>query len=103
MCIGIPMQIVHTSEGGTICDCEGRGERQRLDLMLVGEQAPGTWVLAFRGAAVRVLTAAEAMQTNSALDALETALAGGNEFDAYFADLVDREPQLPEHLRKRTS
>jgi len=97
------MRIVNTLEGGMSCDCEGRGGRQRLDLILVGEQAPETWVLAFRGAAVRVLTATEATQINAALDALDLALAGGDAFDAYFADLVDHEPQLPEHLRKRTS
>lgn len=102
MCVGIPMRVVRTNESGTSCDCEGRGERQRLDLMLVGEQPVGAWVLAFRGAAVRVLTADEAMQTNAALDALQVALAGGSEFDAYFADLVEHEPQLPEHLRKGT-
>jgi len=66
--------------------------------MLVGEQPPGTWVLAFRGSALRVLTADEAAQTNAALDALEAVLAGAQSFDRFFADLSDREPQLPEHL-----
>jgi hydrogenase expression/formation protein HypC len=103
VCIGIPMQVVRTFAAGATADCEGRGGPQRLDLMLVGEQPVGTWVLAFRGAAVRVLTTEEAMQTNAALEALDVALAGGDNFDAYFADLVDREPQLPEHLRTRNS
>ena len=88
MCIGIPMRVVRTVEGGAWSDCEGRGRTERLDAMLVGEQPVGTWVLAFRGAAVRVLTAEEAMQTNAALDALESAMAGGRDFDGYFADLI---------------
>ncbi len=88
MCIGIPMRIVRVIEGGAWADCEGRGRMQRLDSMLVGEQPIGTWVLAFRGAAVRILTAEEAMHTNAALDALESAMAGGRDFDRYFPDLI---------------
>jgi hydrogenase assembly chaperone HypC/HupF len=79
--------------------CEGRGQRETLDLMLVGPQLAGTWVLAFRGAAMRVMTADEARQTDAALDALEGVLAGEGNVDAHFADLVDREPQLPDHLK----
>jgi hydrogenase expression/formation protein HypC len=90
------MRIVSAAEGGAWSDCEGRGRRQRLDSMLVGEQPPGTWVLAFRGAAVRVLTPEEAANTNAALDGLECAFAGGRDFDRYFSDLLDREPRLPE-------
>ncbi len=36
----------------------------------------------------------------NALDALEAALAGETDLDRHFADLVNREPELPEHLRK---
>ena len=81
---------------------EGRGQREMLDLMLVGDQPAGTWVLAFRGAAMRVLSADEARQTNAALDALEAVLAGEGDVDAHFADLVDREPVLPDHLNGRS-
>jgi hydrogenase expression/formation protein HypC len=56
-------------------------------------------VLTFQGAAVRVLTTEEAVQTNAALDALAAVLAGEVDTAAHFADLVDREPQLPAHLR----
>jgi hydrogenase expression/formation protein HypC len=97
MCIGVPMQII--AGGHVRALCEGRGRRETLDLMLVGEQPPGTWVLAFRGAALRVLSADEAQQTNGALDALDAVLAGEGDVDACFADLVDREPVLPDHLK----
>ena len=98
MCIGIPVKVQS-------CDalqawCSGRSERHRIDLQLVGEQGVGTWLLAFQGSALRVLTAAEAAQIDAALDALQAALRGEGEFDAYFGDLIDREPQLPEHLRR---
>ncbi len=97
MCVGIPMQVVGAEDGVAVC--EGRGRRERIDLALVGEQPAGTWILAYQGSAVRVLTPDEAFQTAAALDALEAVLAGGTNVDAYFADLIDREPTLPEHLR----
>jgi hydrogenase assembly chaperone HypC/HupF len=98
MCIGIPMQVVGTGDDGTIC--EGRGRRERIDVALVGEQRVGAWILAYQGTAVRVLTPAEAAQTDAALAALEAVLAGEGDIDGYFADIVAREPQLPAHLRK---
>jgi hydrogenase expression/formation protein HypC len=101
MCIGIPMQIVSVAEDGSWC--EGRGQRLMLNLALVGEQDVGTWLLAFQGSAVRVLTPEEAAQTNGALDALAAALAGETNFDAFFMDLVDREPQPPKPLERASS
>ena len=68
--------------------------------MLVGEQPSGTWVLASRGVAVRVLTTEEAMQTNAALDALERALAGNGDVDAGFPDLLERERPSPAGARR---
>lgn len=100
MCIGAPMQVVDAGE--SFAWCEGRGERARIDMAIVGPQPVGAWVLAFQGAARRVLSADEAAQTNAALDAVEAALAGEDDLGAFFADLVDREPELPEHLRRKT-
>jgi len=97
MCIGIPMRVLAAGEGMALC--EGRGQRERLNLMLVGAQPEGTWVLAFQGSAVRVLSEAEAAATNDALDALAAVLAGGEAVEGFFADLAGREPELPEHLR----
>lgn len=100
MCIGVPMRVVEGD--GVAAVCEARGARERVDMLIVGAQPPGTWVLVFHGAARRVLTETEALQTIDALDALGIALqasdAGREAIDALFADLVDREPQLPEHL-----
>lgn len=102
MCIGTPLQVVDSE--GVYAVCEARGRSERLDMQIVGEQPPGTWVLAFHGAARRVMTETEARETWDALDALQIALAGDGDaapaIDHLFADLVTREPQLPEHLRK---
>ena len=97
MCIGIPMQVQESGTGTAVC--EGRGSRERLNCLMIGDPPVGTWVLAFQGAALRVIDPEEAAQTNAALDALAAVLAGEANTDAHFADLVDREPELPAHLR----
>ena len=67
-------------------------------MLLIGAQAPGAKVLVYLGSAVRLLDDVEAAQIDDALDALQEALEGKN-VDHRFADLIDREPQLPEFLR----
>ncbi|HRZ01296.1 MAG TPA: HypC/HybG/HupF family hydrogenase formation chaperone [Burkholderiaceae bacterium] len=99
MCIGIPLRVDQVLVGTAVCS--GRGQTQRLNMMLVGEQPPGTWVLAHNGRALRVLTADEARSIDLALDALEQVMNGNpDQIEAGFADLVNRTPQLPPHLRK---
>lgn len=110
MCIGVPMCVVACDADGDFAECAAAADgdvgaaRERLDMRLVGAQPEGTWVLAFHGAARRVLDADEAARIGDALAALQGALdgsldAGSGAFDALFADLVDREPTLPDHLR----
>jgi hypothetical protein len=41
-------------------------------------------------------------QARAGRQALAAVLAGHDNVDAFFADLVDRTPQLPEHLRPKT-
>jgi len=90
MCLAIPMRVVSGNE--LVAWCEGRGERRRLDLALVGAQPAGTWVVAFRDVARQVLTENEARSLNLALDGLQAALRGETEgLDAYFPDLVRRD------------
>jgi hypothetical protein len=47
MCIGVPMQVVES--GPDWAWCEADGQRERLDMVLIGPQPVGTWVLAFHG------------------------------------------------------
>ena len=98
MCIGVPMRVVEAN--GLAAVVERRGERQRVSLALVGPLEVGVAVLVHPGSAVRVLDDAEVGLIESALDGLDAALNGQN-VDGYFADLVGREPQLPEHLRPK--
>lgn len=97
MCVGVPMRVLSAAPGVALC--EGRGRRAEVGMLLTGDQPVGTWILAYQGSAVRTMSAGEAAETNSALDALEAALAGDADLDRYFADLAQREPQLPAHLK----
>lgn len=108
MCIGVPMRV--ESSDGLVAvavseAADGAVERHTLDMLIVGSQPPGAWVLAFNGAARRVLDEVEARQILDALAALAIALDAEGDpgqaaaLDALFGDLVDRTPQLPEHLR----
>jgi hydrogenase expression/formation protein HypC len=98
MCVGMPLRVVESE--GSFAWCEADGQRERLDMMLVGAQPPGTWVLGFLGAARQVLSAEEAAQARAGRQALAAVLSGEACLDDFFADLLGREPQLPAHLRK---
>lgn len=97
MCLGIPMQVVEIE--GVFAWCDGRNGRQRINTMLVGEVVPGQWLLTFLDTAREVIDTERAVLVNGALDALGR-IASGNDFESCFADLIDREPQLPDFLRK---
>jgi hydrogenase expression/formation protein HypC len=88
------------SVDGPTALCERDGASVRLDAQLVGALRPGDHVLAFQGRAVRVLDPTEAAQTDAALAALAAVMQGADDIDRHFADLVDRVPELPAHLRK---
>jgi hydrogenase expression/formation protein HypC len=91
------MQVVDCN--GYVALCHGRGGQRRIDLALVGEQAPGTWLLCFIDAAREVIDAESAARINAALDGLEAVMAGETDISAHFADLFERTPELPPHLR----
>lgn len=101
MCIGMPMQVINM-EGETSAWCADGDETVLLDMLIVGPQPAGVWVLAFQGAARQLMTPEDAAQTRIALQALSAALAGETDVDRFFPDLAGREPQLPEHLRRRS-
>ena len=101
MCLALPMQVVRME--GTTAVCESRNGIERVDTMLTGALEPGQWILGFLGAAREIIDAARAAEVANAIDGLQAILnAPGNVDDlinSHFADLVGREPQLPEFLR----
>lgn len=100
MCLGVPMKVLSCS--GLIADCSGRSGMSRIDLALVGSQPPGTWLLSFLGAAREVIDAERARVVGAALDALDALQDGQTDLAGFFADL-DREPQLPDFLKKEAA
>jgi hydrogenase expression/formation protein HypC len=98
MCIGMPLQVIGFD--GSFAWCEADGQRECLDMRLVGDQPAGTWVLAFHGAARQVLTEPEATQARAGRRALAAVLGGEGNVDDCFADLIGREPELPAHLQR---
>jgi hydrogenase expression/formation protein HypC len=97
MCIGIPMQIIE--QRGESALCIYRDQESLIDMMLVGSQPVGTWLLVFIDTAREVLSEQRARQIADALEAMRLAMQGDSQIDHLFADLVDREPQLPEFLK----
>ncbi len=100
VCVGIPMQVIEAD--GNVAVCRGRHGTVRIDATLVTPVAPGEWLMTWLGAARAKLDADEAARIEQALDALEAVERGEIDLAKFFPDLVDREPQLPEHLRTLT-
>ncbi len=97
MCIGLPMQV--TDVGSGFAWCEGMGERRKVSTLLVDAQPVGSWLLVFLDTAREVITAEEATRIADALKAVSLTMAGETGVDHLFADLVGREPPLPEFLQ----
>jgi hydrogenase expression/formation protein HypC len=100
MCVGLPMTVISTD--GSRALCERRGEHRSVSTLLIGEVASGDQVLVFIDSAIRRLDAEEARLIDDALDGVAAALQG-QPFEHLFADLIDREPELPAHLQQATN
>lgn len=99
MCLGLPMRVIECGAGSAVC--EGQGERRTIDMMLVGEQTPGTWVLVFLDTAREVVTPEQAALVGQAIEAVGLAMTGAADVDHLFPDLAGREPELPAHLKEQ--
>lgn len=99
MCLGIPMQVIEVHDNSAVC--EGRNGRRLINTMLLGPLEVGQWLLTFLDAGREVIDAERAALVDAALDGLQAVADGGEvNLDLFFADLVNREPTLPEFLRK---
>ena len=128
MCVAIPMRVetiqgeyakcVRCASGETeqpiascAFDCCGAtpARESKVDISLLEDPAalrPGDWVLVFRDEALRVVSEEEAQEVTRALTATAAVMAGDLSEDtirAGFADLIDREPPLPDHLKRLVS
>lgn len=102
MCIGVPMQVINGN--AMRASCRNGDSVEEVDMMLLGEQAPGTWVQVFLGSARECISAEQALKIQQALQSVEQIMRGEDgDVDALFADLINREPTLPPHLQSRKS
>lgn len=87
MCIGVPVRVVESGE--FVATCEGLNGREEVNMMLLGPQPVGTWVLNFLGSAREVLTEEDAMNINLALEGLNAIMSGESDVDIdnYFPGL----------------
>ena len=98
MCIGIPMKII--AYQGEWALCESDGQQRLIDMMLLGKQAIGSWVLVFLDTAREPLSEQQAGQIADALRAVQLTLQGEARIEHLFADLLDKTPELPSFLRQ---
>lgn len=87
MCIGVPVQIIEAGE--FIAHARGRNGDEQVNMMLIGSQPVGTWVLNFLGSAREVISEQDAVNINKALDGLSAIMEGDDQIDVdqYFPGL----------------
>lgn len=95
MCLSIPMRVVEWDDpDGDFAWVErGAGEslrRERVNMMLIGAQPVGTWILASLGLAKETVDEENRRLIEDALAALDEALHGDYDPSRHFADLDRR-------------
>ena len=87
MCLSVPMKVLALEAGGDLA-VVGRGERrERVNMLLVGPQPVGTWVLTSMGLAKEVVEPEQLALIEEALTALAASLDGDYEASQYFQDI----------------
>ncbi|MDQ5879406.1 MAG: hydrogenase expression/formation protein HypC [Pseudomonadota bacterium] len=92
MCLSIPMRVVEwVDEEGMLAWVErGEGDslrREQVNMMLIGAQPVGTWILASLGLAKETVDDENRMLIEDALSALDASLDGNYDATRHFADL----------------
>jgi hydrogenase expression/formation protein HypC len=87
MCLSIPKQVVEWEGEGDFAWVERAGRRERINMMLIGPQPVGTWVLTSLGLAKEVVEEEERALIEDALSALAASLEDGYDPSLHFRDL----------------
>lgn len=88
MCLSVPMQVVENLADGDLAIVERAGRRQQVNMLLVGPQGLGTWVLVALGFAREVVEPGELALIEDALAALAASLDGDYDPATHFRDLA---------------
>jgi hydrogenase expression/formation protein HypC len=87
MCLSIPKVVVECEGEGDFAWVERDGKRERVNMMLIGNQPVGTWVLTQLGLAREVVEPEQRALIEEALTALAASLDGDYDSTQYFHDL----------------
>ena len=87
MCLSIPKQVVAWEADGDFAWVERNGQREQVNMMLLGPQPIGTWVLTSLGLAKEVIEPEELALIEEALSALAASLDGDYDSTLYFQDI----------------
>ncbi|MCK6405170.1 MAG: HypC/HybG/HupF family hydrogenase formation chaperone [Rhodocyclaceae bacterium] len=92
MCLSIPMRVVEwdDDEGNFAWVERGEGDmlrRERVNMMLIGPQEVGTWILASLGLGKEIVDEENRLLIEDALAALDESLHGDYDASQHFADL----------------
>jgi hydrogenase expression/formation protein HypC len=87
MCLSIPMQVAAWEGDGDFAWLVRGERRERVNMMLLGAQPVGTWVLTSLGLAREVVEPEQLALIEEALTALAASLGGDYQATAYFRDL----------------
>lgn len=88
MCLSIPKQVVAWEGEGDFAWVERNGQREFLNMMLLGPQPIGTWVLTSLGLAKEVVEPEQLALIEEALSALAASLDGDYKAGDYFQDMA---------------
>jgi hydrogenase expression/formation protein HypC len=91
------MQVIETHEFHAVC-LDGN-QQHKVDTTLLGQPEPGTWLLVFLGAAREALDEPTALAMRDAVNAVNQVMSGESQIDHLFGDLINRQPQIPDHLK----
>lgn len=87
MCLSIPKQVVAWEGEGDFAWVERNGQREFLNMMLLGPQPVGTWVLTSMGLAKETVEPEQLALIEEALTALAASLDGDYEASQYFQEM----------------
>lgn len=87
MCLSIPKQVVAWEADGDFAWVERNGQREQVNMMLLGPQPIGTWVLTSLGLAKEIIEPEELALIEEALTALAASLDGDYDSTLYFQDI----------------
>jgi len=90
MCLSIPQRVVAWEGDGDFAWVERDGRRERVNMLLIGPQPVGSWVLTSLGLAREVVEGEHLALIEEALAALAASLEGNYDAQDYFKDLEPR-------------